>query len=526
MTDGTDWMFTFGTGGRSGGHPLACVAGGLIIDSGEEDATFVYRCQDRYPVYTALAGLRTVLFVLDDAHAQRYEDCLDDLRGRLGLVASRTGALESLDVLPPLYVGHDPATGALRAGVATRRALTTAPVRASIRAGLCCNQPSPSYARLLAALASICAEHGVDPAWDPAAVSTQADRCARAYDKADYVNLVARLGHAALAPHVPTAVVDADRVFACDDWPSLCALLPDHVAVPRRIHIKSTLDSGGNLAAAPGAGDFRAAIAGLRREWEAGTAGGATARRHMIEVTRRKVLDNWILGEAGVSDQMIGEVVDARMRLRSGRTVRFLIQPRVEPPAASVAPRIGCSFLIGDDGRATVMAVAQQVFADRDRMKHLGAVLSNAVDGAFAAAGAMPGFIELCAHYAAEGYRGPISFDAVMDDQGRYVGIYDCNPRLTAVFPALAVRRALLAEGAPCESIVNLGYRGLHTWPDPATRLDALDRAELLYTRKRGRGVLPVPNLARPNSFDLHLVNVDPSELARVLEEPLLGSAK
>ena len=68
-------FFRFGARpGATGGatRPLGIVSGGLLLDSGEADPTFVYRCQDRYLAYTSLLGLRTVFFVRDDAHAAHY----------------------------------------------------------------------------------------------------------------------------------------------------------------------------------------------------------------------------------------------------------------------------------------------------------------------------------------------------------------------------------------------------------------------------------------------------------------------
>ena len=78
-------MFDFGDGTQpgAGSAPLALVGGSLLVDSGEEDATFAFRCQDRYLAYSSLAGLRSLLLVLDDAHAATYDGCIDDLRRRL-----------------------------------------------------------------------------------------------------------------------------------------------------------------------------------------------------------------------------------------------------------------------------------------------------------------------------------------------------------------------------------------------------------------------------------------------------------
>jgi hypothetical protein len=103
--------------------------------------------------------------------------------------------------------------------------------------------------------------------------------------------------------------------------------------------------------------------------------------------------------------------------------------------------------------------------------------------------------------------------------------VFDCNPRLTAIFPAMAVREALRAQGARCDTIVNLDYRGLYRWPDLEARLAALDDRDLLYTGDRQKGVLALPSLANRDGFDVHLVNLSRAEIDAVLRRDLLGEA-
>lgn len=502
-----DAMFRYGAG-RAG---LACVAGGLIVDSGEEDATFVLRCQDRYPVYTALAGLRSVLFVLDDAHADLYADRLADLGRRLALVHDRTGVLD-VAVEPPLFVGYDPVTGTVHATQATENGLKDDAIRAAARAGLCANQVSPTYARLLAEVDRLFAGAGVETGWDQAALARQAELCQAAYDKADAASLV----DDGVAPHAATAVVDPDALFAVRDWAAIETWLPG----ARRVVVKSSCDSGGNVAVTLGPDDVVAGVTALREQWRHGLLDDAAARERALDVLRRKVRESWLLGPLGVPDELLAATVAARAGVRRARAPRLLVQEYVAAPPSAV-PSVGASFVVGD-GSVAPLAVAQQVFADAGRTKHLGSLLSAEVDAAFAPYA--EGYAALAARYAARGYRGPIGFDAVWDGTA-YVGVLDCNPRLTAVFPALAVRDALRAAGLPCDSLLDLDYRGLFTWPDAAERLAALAGLGLLYTRRSPRGVLPVPNLVGPHAYDVHLVNLSAAEVDDLLARRLLGSA-
>ncbi len=517
-------MFDFGDGTPPGAGcaPLALVGGSLLVDSGEEDATFAFRCQDRYLAYSSLAGLRSLLVVLDDDHAATYDGCIDDLRRRLATVADRTGVLGNVVVPRPLYVGFDPVRGHVSAPARTAAALRDPDQVRSLRAGILANQISPSSASLLAATAAVCADAGVSVGWDLRQARDQGALGIRLHDKATYVQLVGD-GRRAVAPHVTTVVLDFEAVVGAGSWSELCALagLPEGTAA---VHVKSSLDSGGNVAAVVSPATMRETLAAVEAEWRAGSLADGQVRRRRVEANRRKLDACWTLPRP-LDRGLVEAAVDRQAAVRASHPVRLLVQPRVDPPPGATAASIGCSFVVGTDGSVVPACAAQQVFVDVDRRKHLGALLSDRFEEAFFASPDAPGFAALADTVADLGYRGPVSFDAVLDGEGRYVGVFDCNPRLTAVFPAVAVREALLAAGARCETILNLDYRGLFSWPDPDTRLAALDDAGLLYTRKRQRGVLPLPNLARRDGFDIHLVNMPWSEVGPLVRSGLLGEA-
>src|SRR5687768_17941750 len=75
-------FFCFGAGSER----LAVMGGGLILDSGEAENTFLCRCQDRYLVYSHLLGLRSMLFVSDEKHAQRYDILIGETEKELFLI--------------------------------------------------------------------------------------------------------------------------------------------------------------------------------------------------------------------------------------------------------------------------------------------------------------------------------------------------------------------------------------------------------------------------------------------------------
>jgi hypothetical protein len=196
----------------------------------------------------------------------------------------------------------------------------------------------------------------------------------------------------------------------------------------------------------------------------------------------------------------------------------ILVQRAVAPhPADRRWGGIGLSYLIESAERALPLAVAGQVYADAERRRFLGSYLDDALATAVLTPALAAQMEALCLRYAAVGYRGPINFDARLDADGRYVLIHDCNPRLSAVFPALAVRDALRAAGREPRSVLSLGYRGEFVARDAAGFLAQLDARGALYTHERARGVLVLPNLAREDGFDALLVDVEPERAGDLL---------
>jgi hypothetical protein len=518
-------MFDFGAGAPRdlGCLPLASLNGSLLVDSGEEDATFAFRCQDRYVTYSSLAGMRSLLLVFDDGHADIYDARLDDVRRRLGLVADHTGVLGSVEVAAPLYVGYDPLTGHVRRVAHTDAAIGDPAQLRSLHAGILTNQISPSSASLFLGAADACAGAGVMVEWDIGRCRQQAALSLRFHDKASYVALLGG-AHPGVAPHVATAVLGFEPVLAARSWPELCALA-GFSDPPPELHVKSSLDSGGNVAAVVSPATLRPALAALDAEWRAGSLADEQVRKERVDANRRKIGSSWTLGPVGLDAELVAATVARQAEVRALHDVKALVQARVDTPAGAGPASIGCSFVIGAGGTITPTCTAQQVFVDAHRRRHLGSLLSERFERELSASADAPGFTALCEEFAAVGYRGPISFDAVLDAHGRYVGVFDCNPRLTAIFPAIAVRDALRAEGSRCDTILNLDYRGLYRWPDIESRLAALDEAGLLYTRDRQGGVLPLPNLANRDGFDVHLINLSWPELDAVLRDELLGEA-
>ena len=54
------------------GNPTAHLGGFLLIDSGNEDLSYLFRCQERYIPYASLNNIRCLLFSRNRQHTQQY----------------------------------------------------------------------------------------------------------------------------------------------------------------------------------------------------------------------------------------------------------------------------------------------------------------------------------------------------------------------------------------------------------------------------------------------------------------------
>jgi len=493
--------------------PLAIIAGGLILDLGEAERTFIYRCQDRFLAYTSLFDLRSIFFVAGDAHLAIYRAHIAAQRARFELIRRRTGLFQTAELSEPLYVGCD----IDRMRVFACSGFADQWKNVDLGGGIALNQISPTYAALLAELAGLLRDHGRAPAWaldDGARLGNLAARCA---DKADYLGLVAG-GHD-LPSHVPTILVTANELCALPDFAAAVALYQTRsgskASEPPRLFVKSTRNSSGNLAALVEPANFSTELERLRRALalEAATA-GAGLDRQTAEL-RGEVDAAPCLRPLRLPDERLRAYKREQASYR--QRVDFLVQAEVRrADGDSGFAGIGLSYLLSPDGAIAPLGATAQIYRDPDHKHFQGAYLCDAV-----AQGISPALhdrmLAMCWPYVGRGYHGPINFDARRDCRGKYQLIYDCNPRLTGIFPSLAVREGLYRSGIDARSVLSFGYRGEFVLSDLDAALTHLEEADLLCTRARTRGVVLLPNLCRDNGFDVHLVNMGPDEANRLL---------
>ncbi|WP_063533980.1 hypothetical protein [Burkholderia sp. MSMB1589WGS] len=511
--------FAFGRGER----PLALVGGGLILDSGEAENTFAFRCQDRFLVYTGLLGLPSVLLVLDDAHGRHYARLLATLDERLQRLAAAHGV--AAPRLPaPIHVRCDLRTLSLSATDSFDRA-AHALARDGARIGFVANQMAPTTARMLGELADLLRGRGVAVDFDRAGCERVAALAQAWHNKARFLAFVRDAAIRGGPPLAPSAVLAPDAFLRMRDWAALAARFAaqcDRRAPSSGLFLKSSQDSSGNVSAILSEANFaeRApAFAAEVRRWL--LADGFDDPAHVRELRSECALPP-SMETVALSDATLVDLRRRQARRRAG--LPLIVQPALQPPAGTWGSpaSVGASFYIEDDGSHRVVAVAAQLYRDAQRRQFLGLHVDDGLLDDCRAREWVARCGALLDALAARGYRGPVNFDGCMGADGQYWFVGDCNPRLTAVYVPLAVRAWLRAAGIDVRSVSSFGYRGEFEIPEIRACVDTWSRAGLIFSRERPQGFVILPNLARRDGHDALAINLDVAQasarLARMRE--------
>lgn len=508
-------LFRFGPSGARD-NPLTIVSGALILDQGEAERTFIYRCQDRFLTYAGLMQWPSLFLAGSERHVAFYRERIATLLLRFEEAACRTGVLSSGKPREPLFVLADVDDLRIRLPSTFDSQLADARLLAAASAGVALNQVSPTYARLVGELERLLGGRGVAVNWDAHECRRMSRTAMRWHDKTAYWHLVQESHGALRALHVTTAVLTDCEFDALSGWDELVARFAERTGepAPTRLFVKSSRNSAGNLAAAVDASSFPTAYERLRTARAVECFPDATLGREIASL-RAELEETPCLQPLGLDDACLARL----LRLQAGERqhLDILVQPVVSAPSGDGRfAGLGLSFFIKADGTVAPIAVSAQIYRDPERKHFLGAFISDEIERQLP-----PAFLasvrSLCGVFANEGYKGPISFDARLSSDGTYRLIYDCNPRLTGIFPSLALRAALRREALPADTVLTLGYRGEWIFPDLGAILARLDRVGVLYTRQRRRGAVVLPNLCRADGYDVHLVNVTPREADALL---------
>lgn len=491
-------------------EPLGIVGGTLILDSGEAENTFVFRCQDRYLVYNALAGLRSVLFVLDSHHAGVYDSLIRIHSASLRELCTASG-FPLPAIAEPLFV------------VVNKQHLTVEDIlnKPSLDSrGFYLNQVSPTGVRIVTGVCRLLHERGIPVRFDGEVHACLGSLALLLHNKEFCWNLVADSDR--LPRRADSVIVDAGEFLSIGSWHDLQSLYARRSGrnAPNSFYVKSTQDSGGNVAARLCWKTFDSAIRLLKRSIRTAILCENDGDPELLEELKTEIACVPSLEGNRFSDSELREYLSSQNNRRSG--VRIILQPEVVPPAGAETARMGFTYVIDPNGESRPIAAAAQVYADADHHHYLGSYLCDSLDAAHQGSMLDLKIQELCRVVARRGYSGPLNFDACLDQDGEFTFIGDWNPRLTAVYPALAVRSFLRGRGLEANTILGLGYRGEFRYPDISSVLKHLSANGMLYTAERRRGVVLLPNIYRKNGFDAYFVNVPLQEAKQALGAGLL----
>jgi len=501
--------------GGNGGLPLAIIAGGLILDTGEAERTFIFRCQDRFLSYAALMGVQTVFFAIDEDHVARYRELIARLASSFLEISRRSGLFVDLRIIEPLFLLLDPETLSLSSSRTLSPRLADPVVRSAIAGGIALNQVSPTYAALVAGIAEVMRAEGVCCDWDVDGALRMARTAMQYQDKAHFARWVGANSTDPLA-HVPTLLLGLHQLQGFESWSDLAVAFTEGTGVPpsAKFFLKTARNTSGNLSRQLTPANWRAAIGELSAQVALEASDNAPDLARLSAELAAEVAENPALRDTEFDPGVLFRFKQLQSELR--HELGFLLQPDLSADhgEAQRAAGIGLSFLIDREAHVETVALAAQTYRDPGRHAFRGSWL--AAESAELARPLLAEAQQMCAALAAEGYRGPISFDACLDGDS-YRFIHDCNPRLTGVFPSLAVSAALGREGIAPSSVLTLGYRGEFVAGDLDHVLGALRDAGLLLVPGQSRGAVVLPNLCRDDGFDLHLVGISPSEATRLL---------
>ena len=515
-------FFRFGQSAPSPARvlPLGLISGGLIMDSGEAERTFIFRCQDRYLTLNSLVGLRSILFVADEAHRRVYQRLIRALSSRLRIIREFTAQALG-DIPQPLYVPCNIDLMLIEEQDWFLRSLKRREIAASLATGaVFLNQISPSYAELLIQLGGLLGQHGFELSIDAARLRELGSLALAFHNKARYVELV-RANSAELPAHATTAILSPQEFLNLELWEDLvnCYVSLTGDIVPASLYVKSSLDSGGNVAARLCKDNFATQSVRLKEEIKQFVLWQEVDQRKSIDSLREEIDLAPSLRFIGLSDERLAHY---RILQRARRIdIKILAQPEVIVPKIPKEgfDSIGFTYEIRGFSDYVLITAAPQFYADANRHHYCGSYVSESVTKTLMTPQFCKKVKKLCGLFAGLGYRGPINFDARLGAEGEYVFLFDCNPRLSAVYPSLAVQAHLRQQGLRADSVLSLGYRGEFVYRDLRQTLSHIMNSGFLYTAKQQKGVVLLPNLSRDNGVDAALVNMERSEM-----EDLIGS--
>ena len=485
------YFYHFGvkTESLSEGPPLVCLNGGIMADTGGESLSYIYACQDRYPVYAALGGMRCLLFTQDDEHLQYYQNIIIDVSRHLETICSVTKLFPAVNIPEPLYMpcNIDNLDVPLCPNEKFLQQIRNPHViNNHVRGGVYLNQLSPTISLLLSQFYSFLRDSGYDLQVRLDEYHRMAQGALKWHNKSNYVELLQKHKKTdTLPPHIPTAIFTSEHLKNLT-WDRLKQLVREQTGNTRAesFFVKSGMDAAGEVS--------------------------VILNRNNFSVKSRD-----LTGEIAI------KVNDMN---RTASEIPLLVQPCIERSDNENhwPTSVGITYNIHDTEHIERLVIAGHVNKDTERKTFMGSYLSDDLTQHVLQVVGEDKIIMLLQFFAKQGYRGPINLDAVRNKQGNYIFIYDCYPRLGGSFPILILKKAFEQAGLQVHTLLSLGYRGRIIYPNLKAKLSELADLGLLYTRNRQRGVFILPSVVRPDSFDLILINMEMDEIRNFIGSDLI----
>lgn len=515
-------FFQTGINGRkSNAKPLGLINGLLLLDSGEVERTFIFRCQERYLTYNSLCGLRSLFFVANREHLQKYEEEIA-LRAAFLEEIEKTSRIPFGELPRPFFVPCNADQLSVENQDWLADELSRDDIKKSIEYGqVFLNQISPATLNLLSQTEKILCRHGFDIDFDLKNLKVSGELALQFHNKTAYVELI-RQSPLDLPAHVPTALIEPDDFLALKNWAELVSLYTAQTgdAEPRSVYIKSSFDSAGNVAIRLTAGNFNEKKAAFDDEIKSSITLEKIDEAKQVEDLRADINIAPSLQAVSFSDGKLAEYKKLQWHERTG--IKLLVQREVSSKPDTTFDSFGILCFITDRHNIEFLQSSAQLYADPQRHHFIGSYISDSFNREIRETPMLKKLENLCRVFAEKGYRGPLGFDSRLNEEGEHILIYDANPRLTAVYPPLAVRSFLQEKGFSAENVTSLGYRGEYVYDNLTETLSHFSRHNLLYTPENRKGVILLPNLCRRNGFDITLINLSKDEISQLVESNIL----
>lgn len=423
--------------------PLFRIGGELLIDSGNEDPSYLFRAQERYLPYTNMQQGQSLFFVQDQNHASTYEKRFLSFQAHLQTLSHFSGL--TLKAIEPIYLKLDEQLRVEMLG-----ASDFPPQAIQI------NQLSPLLVKILEQISGL-----VPTDYDLEQYRRVADLTLRLSNKAEYLRVLAQCKEEDLPYHTPTLILQEEELYETTFKALQERFLKERGENCPELFIKSALDSGGELSG--------------------------------------------VLDEKNFEQKVLQLAHESKLKQRQ-QSIEILVQRRLRGFSC-----VGFSYFIESPEKIERITASGQIYEDEERKEFLGAILSDRLEKSIFNRVDENKLIRLCQTFANLGYRGPINFDAMENTDGEYEFVADCNPRLSAVFPNLAVRQFLRSQGVIVERLANLGYRGRIQLNDYSKTLEELEKEKLLFSKDKNEGLWLLPSFTGTQNFDFWFVNLKPA---------------